>query len=112
MNRKIAKHLIPGLLLVLLLAQTGCYSQAYYPSYGTGYEANGPYNGGYPAQGYGSNYQNGYGQQGYQGYYGQDGYGQDYQGNDDDDDDDDYRERRYDQNRPWQANPYGGYYGR
>jgi hypothetical protein len=120
MKRKFAKRLIFASILFLLLAQTGCYSQAYDP-YGAGYGEVGSYSGGYPAQGYGADDQSGYGQQGYPGYYGQDYYGQGYQGQDDygqgyqgndDDDDDDYRERRYDQNRPWQDNPYGGYYGR
>ncbi|MGJ0484054.1 MAG: hypothetical protein ACR65R_05905 [Methylomicrobium sp.] len=111
MKRKSVKCLLPGSILFLFLAQTGCYSQAYYP-YGTGYGENGQYDGGYPAQGYGSNYPNGYGQQNYPGYSGQYDYGQGYQGNDDDDDDDNYRERRFEQNRSWQGNPYRGYYGR
>lgn len=112
MKRKFAKRLFPGSIILLLLAQTGCYSQTTYP-YGTGYGENGQYYGGYPAQGYGSNYPSGYGQQGYPGYSGQGYYGQGYQGNEDeDDDDDDYRERRYDRHRSWQGNPYGGYYGR
>jgi hypothetical protein len=99
MKRKFPLRLIPASLLFLSFAQTGCYS---YSPYGNGYGENRAYYGAYPGQPYGSNYPNGHGHDDYsRGHYW-----------DNDDDDNDDRNRGYDQNRPWQGNPYGGYYGR
>jgi hypothetical protein len=119
MSCNFTKGPVSAFILPLLLAQTGCYSQAYYPSYGAGYEVGGPYSDGYPVQGYEPAYPNGYEQPGYPGgygqgddgagYQGQDPYGQGYQGNEDDDEDE--GDESYDPNRPWQFNPYGGDYG-
>jgi hypothetical protein len=116
MSCNFTKGPVSVFILMSLLAQTGCYSPAYYPSYGAGYEVNAPYSNGYPVQGYEPAYPDGYEQPGYPGgygqgydgagYQGQDSYGQGYQGNEDDDEDE-----SYDPNRPWQGNPYGGDYG-
>jgi hypothetical protein len=91
MKLKITSNSITLLTVIMLPVLTGCYSQAYYPSYDNDY---GSSNGGYPNSSYESSYD--YGNQDYYGH----------------DDDDDYGERCDKEGRPWQRNHYRGYYDR
>jgi hypothetical protein len=109
MKRKLALSLVAVPILFLLLTQTGCYAPAYYPSYDTGYGGTVPYQGGYPASGYRPAEPGGDGQPDYQGYDAQEADRQGYREDDEDEEDEDWHGRG-DPNRPWQNNPYGGYY--